>query len=226
MRLSVVVPAYNEEQMIISIIQILRERVLDADQDEIIVASDGSTDHTTEVAKNALGQFPGRVLALEHGGKGHALKQGMAGAHGDYVGMVDADCEYQPESLIPMLRKAERVHGLCVYRRDPDLRRFSEVVSSRASARLIRAVLPVGCSDPQAGLKVLPGGFARQAVALVSSDGWLFDSELLARASQAGIPLVEHRGPQIPARRRSAKPLEMVGLLPELMRLRSSLHAA
>lgn len=223
MRLSVIVPAFNEQAVIGEIVTALRQQVLDPALDEIVVVSDGSADHTAAVALKALGTFPGSVLEPPHGGKGSAVKAGVEASHGDFVAYIDADTEYPPSSLLPMLRKAERVSGLCVYRRSPDLRTGFEVLSSRAAAWLIRSVLSVECSDPQAGLKVMPGRFARHAIPMLGSDGWLFDSELLALAHGAGLPIVEHRGPQIPSRRRSARPLEMARLLPELLRLRSEL---
>ncbi len=225
MRLSVVVPAYNEACRVASAVELLRDWVLDSSSDEILVVDDGSSDSTAKVAGKALHGFPGQVVEVPHRGKGAAIKAGLLASKGDYVAWLDADLEYPPQSLIPMLRKAERLQGACVYRRRPDLRPLEEVATSKAAAAMIRSALSISCShDPQAGLKVFEGTFGREVAATVLSDGWLFDAEVLARAERNGLRVCEQSGPQIPARRRSAGLKEMVGLLRELALIKAAVE--
>jgi len=101
MKLTIVIPAYNEEQAIASII----ERTLAARETiaretpvsdvEIIVVSDGSTDRTAEIA----GGFEDlRLIAFERNrGYGAAIKRGFAEADGEFVGFLDADGTCDPE---------------------------------------------------------------------------------------------------------------------------------
>lgn len=108
MRLSVVMPVYNERNSIAKII----ERVLRLDLDkELIVVDDGSTDGTREVLEElsngsgALGSNGFRVIAHDRNrGKGAAVRTGIAAADGDVLVIQDADLEYCPEE-IPMLIK-------------------------------------------------------------------------------------------------------------------------
>lgn len=115
MKLSVVIPCYNEADTLAKLVQ----RVTEAryDPKEILVVDDGSTDGTRELLRN--GSIPGvdRVILQEHNqGKGAALRAGIRAATGDVVVVQDADLEYDPgdyEKLIqPILEdKADVVFG-------------------------------------------------------------------------------------------------------------------
>tara|TARA_Y100000310_G_scaffold274290_1_gene290198 strand:+ start:1653 stop:2345 length:693 start_codon:yes stop_codon:yes gene_type:complete len=106
MKLSIVMPAYNEEK---SIIQIL-DKVLTVKiplEKEIIVVDDGSKDRTVELVqeyklKKKLGNLSVTVLE-KNGGKGTAVRKGFSLATGDIVLIQDADLEYDPEDYIKLL---------------------------------------------------------------------------------------------------------------------------
>jgi len=104
-KLSVVIPAYNEEKTLKACV----ERVLAiADKDvalEIIIVDDASKDRTAEVAKS-LAEAHG-IKFLFHTvnqGKGAALRTGFKGATGDIVAVQDADLEYDPMDLKRLIK--------------------------------------------------------------------------------------------------------------------------
>ncbi|HXG73310.1 MAG TPA: glycosyltransferase [Candidatus Nitrosotenuis sp.] len=86
-RITVIVPAYNEEKVIRTTIESLL--ATDYPDKEIIVVDDGSTDKTLEIAKQYSDRI--KVIHKENGGKASALNQGLLYATGDIVTIVDAD---------------------------------------------------------------------------------------------------------------------------------------
>lgn len=114
-KLSIIIPAYNEEKFIGHLI----EKVLAVDlspfglSKEVIVIDDCSTDRTAEVA----GRY-GEVILKRHErntGKGGAVKTGIASATGNFLIIQDADLEYDPNDYIPMIRELLDQNRAAVY---------------------------------------------------------------------------------------------------------------
>ena len=116
--LSIIIPAYNEETSIESILT----KVLDANccdlQVEIIVVDDFSKDRTFEIASELVSRYPSMIV-YKHSknlGKGAALRTGFKKAKGDIVLIQDADLEYDPKEYPKLLKpilesKADVVYG-------------------------------------------------------------------------------------------------------------------
>jgi len=109
MKLSIIVPAYNEEKTIWSVLEKLRSVELIAGfQKEIVVVNDSSTDNTESVAKRFIEENP--LLEISYSrheynqGKGAALHTGIKKATGDYVIVQDADLEYDPQEFNILLK--------------------------------------------------------------------------------------------------------------------------
>lgn len=102
MKLSVLIPVFNEIYTIEEIIQ----RVLAQDlADEILLVDDGSTDGSREILENLNGNGPIRVIFHEKNqGKGAAVRTGLDHARGDIILIQDADLEYDPRDYPALLK--------------------------------------------------------------------------------------------------------------------------
>lgn len=116
--LSIVIPAFNEEKTILTLV----ERVLSVDLDgitkEIIIVNDCSRDQTGKIIDELASAHPGTVRAVHHSlnqGKGAALRTGFAMTTGDWVVIQDADLEYNPEEYPLLLEPVLRGHADVVY---------------------------------------------------------------------------------------------------------------
>ncbi|HYM00869.1 MAG TPA: glycosyltransferase family 2 protein [Blastocatellia bacterium] len=96
LKFSVVIPAYNEAEMIEKAVAALLEQNIPRDQFEIIVVDNASTDDTREAARRA-----GADLVVYEGVKGTniARQSGVLASHGEIVAFLDADCQPQPNWL-------------------------------------------------------------------------------------------------------------------------------
>ncbi len=118
MRLSIVIPCYNERDTIIKIVEAVRAAPLAPGiEREIIIVDDFSRDGTRDILKSEIAPLVEKILYHEKNqGKGAALRTGFAAATGDLVVVQDADLEYDPREYMNLMQpildgKADVVFG-------------------------------------------------------------------------------------------------------------------
>jgi dolichol-phosphate mannosyltransferase len=116
MKLSIIIPVYNEEKTIIEVLDRVRKEIIPQVEKEIIVVDDGSKDTTREKLKAIKADDLKIIFHEKNGGKGKAVRTGIENATGDYIIIQDADLEYHPkyikDLIKPILEKsAEVVYG-------------------------------------------------------------------------------------------------------------------
>ena len=109
MKLSIIIPAYNEEATISEIISKVKAVELDK---EIIVVDDGSTDKTGGIL-DSINDI--KVMHKSNRGKGSAIRAGISAVTGDVVVIQDADLEYDPNDFVTMLDTMQRTGAQVVY---------------------------------------------------------------------------------------------------------------
>ena len=116
MKLSIVIPIYNEVETLRELLQ----HVIDVDlgvEKELILVDDCSSDGTTDLLKEIEQEHPEWMIAFHevNQGKGAALRTGFAKATGDVVVIQDADLEYDPKDLAQLLGPIQSGHADVVY---------------------------------------------------------------------------------------------------------------
>jgi glycosyltransferase involved in cell wall biosynthesis len=116
MKLSIIIPAYNERNTIKEILRRVRAVDLGEISKEIIVVDDGSTDGTSDILRLEEDSTTKVIRQDENRGKGAAIRAGLPHATGGYIIIQDADLEYDPEDFRTMLapvlkKKADVVYG-------------------------------------------------------------------------------------------------------------------
>ncbi len=198
MKLSIIIPAYNEEATIEAIVRRVQAVDLGPIETDIIVVNDGSKDGTETVLKG----LPGiRYLSHErNAGKGAALTTGFQAATGDIVLIQDADLEYDPNDYPTVIRpivegRSDAVMGsrFLLYRptflgkrRSPYLSHYiGNLLITSATNRLYgqRFTDYEGCYK----------AFRRTVVAAtpVTAKGFEFDNELICKLMRKGARIVE-----------------------------------
>ncbi len=200
LQLSIVVPAYNEEQRIAALLDayvpFLRERY--GAGAELLVVINGTTDGTESVVRRYAGEgSPVRVLVEPARiGKGGAVMLGLAAARGAAVGFVDADGSTPPralQELVDALGDADAViasrwlPASRVSPRQPWARR----AASRVFNGLVRLLFGLRLTDTQCGAKVLRGEAAAAVLPRLGITRWAFDVDLLFQLRRAGYRIVE-----------------------------------
>ncbi|MBP6632140.1 MAG: glycosyltransferase family 2 protein [Kofleriaceae bacterium] len=199
--LSIVVPAYNEEQRLEPTLRRYHAVLAARGQAfELVVVDDGSTDDTAGLVERLAPELPGlRVIrSYPNRGKGHAVRVGMLGARGAVRVMCDADGSMPPEELEKLLAPiaagtAEIAIGSRYVAGAPH--RMSQPLYRRLWSRLCnqviqRALVP-GVLDTQCGFKAFTAEAARDLFGRATVNGWAFDLEILALARRRGWALVE-----------------------------------
>ena len=104
MKLSIIVPVYNEKDTILEILKKLTDLNLNNIEKEIIIVDDCSTDGTREIIKSLTGIYK-IIFHDRNQGKGAAIRSGLKETTGNYVIIQDADMEYDPGDFQVMIDK-------------------------------------------------------------------------------------------------------------------------
>ncbi|MDI6715607.1 MAG: glycosyltransferase family 2 protein [Actinomycetota bacterium] len=112
MKLSVIIPCYNEKATILEILRKVQEVSIDK---EIIIVDDGSTDGTRELLSGLSDDNVKVILHEKNKGKGAAIRTGIGHASGDIIIIQDADLEYDPNDYPALVKPIENGDALVVY---------------------------------------------------------------------------------------------------------------
>ena len=193
MKLSVVMPVFNECATIREIVRRVRDVPIDK---EILIIDDGSTDGTRELLRELDGRDGVRVfLQPANQGKGAAVSVGFHQARGDVVVLQDADLDYDPNELCRLLAPIEGGHADVVYgsrflsggtRRVLDLR---HALGNRLLTLASNLSTNLNLTDMETGYKM----FRREVVQSMQIESRRFgiESEITIKAARRGYRIYE-----------------------------------
>ncbi|MDQ6720294.1 MAG: glycosyltransferase family 2 protein [Candidatus Dormibacteraeota bacterium] len=198
--LTVVIPAYNEEQRLPRTIEQI-ERYLNGRgmSYELILVDDGSTDGTRQVMDAAAERNQNvRLEALpSNRGKGRALAAGVAVASGDEVLVTDADLSTPIEELEKLEAALKAGAGVAIASRAVRGSRIEvpqpiyRVLMGKGFNLIVQLVLLPGIWDTQCGFKLFRADVARPVFAALTTDGFGYDPEVLYLAKRRGVRITE-----------------------------------
>lgn len=197
MKLSIVIPCYNEKDTLREILTRVRAApTTPVEEKEIIVVDDASTDGTSALLKGELGSLADRVIFHEQNqGKGAALRTGFAAATGDFVIIQDADLEYDPNEYPLMLKpmvdgQADVVFGSRFMGSGPHrVVYFWHMVGNRMLTLLSNMFTNINLSDMESCFKL----FRRDVLQRIriEEDRFGVEPELTAKVARLRVPIYE-----------------------------------
>lgn len=195
MKLSIIIPAYNEESKIEKDI-LLSDKFFTEQKliGEIIVVDDGSCDRTTQKAEEAKKQISNSIVIIKNEknyGKGYTVKRGMLKAKGEFVAYCDAGSTVPFSNLLIglnllMNNECDIVHGSRLM--PGSVIRVSQEKDRKFSSSVIRFLVtkflgvPVSLTDTQCGFKIYKSEAAKELFSKLRTNGFMFEVENILRA--------------------------------------------
>lgn len=200
MKISILVPVYNEEQTINIVLNTLLTLKLPCNK-EIIVIDDGSTDKTSMYLERLKRKNKSNIKIIRHKvnkGKGKAIQSGIKEATGDYLLIQDADLEYDPSDieklLQPVVKKnnpklfVSAVYGTRFKNKKPLISPIY-YIGNKFLTYLTNLLYGTNLSDMETGYKLLPMSFMKSVE--LKSSGFDIEPEITVKLLKAKIPLTE-----------------------------------
>jgi glycosyltransferase involved in cell wall biosynthesis len=218
MKLSIIIPVFNEEKTILEVLDRVNSVEIHGVKKEIIAVDDASTDATASVISNfPLGfargeQFPprlrsGRAISnykifrhKKNLGKGAAVRTGIKHATGDYIIIQDADLEYNPKDIVRLLEPIKSNNAVVVYgtrlKRLPNFSRDERTprfvlhyIGNRFLSFLTSILYGQWLTDMETCYKIFPSKIAKNLN--IHAKGFDFEPEITAKLLKKGIKIVE-----------------------------------
>jgi len=194
MKLSVIIPTYNEEGTITQIIdQVKAAKLPDGLEREIIVVNDGSTDQSAVIVEQYLTQPSVQLLNQDNRGKTAAVMNGIEHSTGDIIIIQDADLEYHPDQYAKLVEPIMKGEQQVVY----GSRFMGSIQNMRARIRLVNFLtnLTLNCifrtklTDNNTCFKVFKKSVLNDITIVSTHFG--FDTEVTVKLLQKGVHIHE-----------------------------------
>jgi dolichyl-phosphate beta-glucosyltransferase len=212
--LSIIVPAYNEEQRLSASLDRLTDFAEKKDYAvEVIVIDNGSADGTAKIVRDVASGHPFvRYLYEGRRGKGAAVRKGMLAGRGEHLLMCDADLAVPIDEADRLLSVIRAGADIAIGSREvKGAKRYGEPFSRHLMGRvfnlIVQSVLLPGVRDSQCGFKCFSRAVVPDLFETGVIDGWGFDAEILYIAKLRGYRMTEVPVPWYYGQRSKVNPL-------------------
>jgi glycosyltransferase involved in cell wall biosynthesis len=196
---SLMIPVYNEADIIINSLNALH-KLLESEDYELIVFDDCSEDGTYDKLKGAIRSLKDPEIVLMHSvvrvGKGGSIKRAVDMALGEVVLIMDADLSVDLKDIRKLVKEARDTGEVVIGQRsisDRFTQGFLRVVLTLGYNAIVRLLFQTGLIDHQCGFKAMNTDVARKLMPKIKSNGYVFDTELIVVARKFGVPLRQIR---------------------------------
>jgi len=191
MKLSIIIPSYNEAATVVKTINRVKKIQLKNITKEIIVVDDGSTDSTRKKLSNVTNVI--KIFLKKNQGKGAAIRHGLAKVSGDYVLIQDADLEYDPQDISALLApvlsgKAKVVYGSRFTGPHRNML-FWHLMGNKILSFMTNILFNTTISDMEVGYKLIPTKLLKSLSP--KSDRFGFEPEVTAKILKTGERIFE-----------------------------------
>ena len=194
--LSIIIPAYNVEFTIETVVKNISKLIEDANISyEIISVNDGSIDETLSILQKLEGKFNlSYVSYSENRGKGFAIRTGILSSHGKFVLYTDGDLDVSTNLILEYLKYLESYDIAIASKKHPDSKVHniqSRTFLSNLFNFSVRTLTNLSIKDTQVGFKIGRGDIVRKIFNNMVIDRFSFDVEFLTIATLLKLKIIE-----------------------------------
>jgi len=201
MKISLIIPAYNEERDIIRTLEKYDNffKAKFKKDYEIIVVANNCDDNTIKIAQN----FANKNKSIKtfnipyYVGKGAAVMKGFSIANGEYIGFVDADKSTNPENFFKLYENKRDFDGIIASRKIKGAiikpkRKLSRNFFSYSFNKIVNLLFDLKFKDTQCGAKLFKKETVTTLLKNYTEKGWIFDVDLLCLCKKNNLRILEY----------------------------------
>ena len=192
MKVSVIVPAYNEEFRAKPFLNELKNAM--KPDWEVIFVDDGSTDNTSKVLQDFKIINKKVISYKKNHGKGFAVRQGIIKSSGSYIIFIDADGSIRPTQIYAMLghlKKYDVVVGTRASKESKVKQSLLRKILAKFFNSYVNILYNTRINDNLCGFKGFRRNLAKKLFSDMISERWIFDVELLYKTRKLGLKVYE-----------------------------------